>query len=482
MAELLDNPGPSNGDATSACRLSRINAESLGSAEFRRDYGIKYAYVVGAMYRGIASKEMVTNLGRAGLIGYLGTGGMSLAEVERSIRFIQTELTSRQTYGMNLLSTPGAPELEDRMVDLLLRSGIRFVEAAAYLHITPALVRFRAKGLRRLADGTIEARTRILAKISRPEIAAAFMRPPPPAIVRKLLEAGSITAEEADAARELPVSEDICVEADSGGHTDGGVAYTLMPAMLALKNETMTRFGYARQIRMGAAGGIGSPHAAAAAFIMGADFILTGSINQCTVEAGTSEAVKDLLQNANVQDTDYAPAGDMFEVGAKAQVLKKGLLFPARATKLYELYQRCSCLDEIDEHTRRHIQENYFKRSFEAVWEETKAHYGGDTRKVLDALKNPKRKMAAVFKWYFAHSARLALEGSSDQLGDYQIHCGPAMGAFNQWVKGTELESWRNRRVAEIAEHIMQATAELLNRRFREMTIDDARRAAVECS
>ena len=60
-------------------------------------------------------------------------------------------------------------------------------------------------------------------------------------------------------------------------------------------------------IRVGAAGGIGAPEAAAAAFVMGADFVLTGSINQCTVEAGMSDAVKDLLLEINVQDTGYAP-------------------------------------------------------------------------------------------------------------------------------------------------------------------------------
>jgi trans-AT polyketide synthase/acyltransferase/oxidoreductase domain-containing protein len=58
------------------------------------------------------------------------------------------------------------------------------------------------------------------------------------------------------------------------------------------------------------------------------------------------------------------------------------------------------------------------------------------------------------------------LEGRREQAVDYQIHCGPALGAFNQWVEGTELQSWRNRRVAELAERIMEGTAELLNRRF----------------
>jgi trans-AT polyketide synthase/acyltransferase/oxidoreductase domain-containing protein len=60
----------------------------------------------------------------------------------------------------------------------------------------------------------------------------------------------------------------------------------------------------------------------------------------------------------------------------------------------------------------------------------------------------------------------LALSGSAGQQIDYQIHCGPALGAFNQWVMGTEIEDWRQRRVADIGEKIMIAAARLLGDRF----------------
>ncbi len=68
----------------------------------------------------------------------------------------------------------------------------------------------------------------------------------------------------------------------------------------------MKKYRYGKTVRIGAAGGIGTPEAAMAAFMLGADFIVTGSINQCTVEAATSGLVKDLLQQMNVQDTAYA--------------------------------------------------------------------------------------------------------------------------------------------------------------------------------
>ena len=333
--------------------------------------------------------------------------------------------------------------------------------------MSPSLVRYRLKGLHRNAQGEIIIPHKLLAKVSRPEVAQAFLCPAPTEIVHQLVQAGKLSIEEAELGQFIPMSHDLCVEADSGGHTDQGVAYVLMPAMLKLRDEMMSTHRYSQNIRVGAAGGIGTPEAAAAAFMLGADFIMTGSINQCTVEAGTSDAVKDLLQTMNVQDTTTAPAGDMFELGARVQVFRRGLLFPARANKLYELYRQYNGLHEIDEKTCQQIQEKYFKRRFEEVWEETKAYYLKEKpAEITKAEQNPKYKMALIFRWYFIHSSRLALQGSSEQTVDYQIHCGPALGAFNQWVKGTALENWRNRHVDVIAEKIMHETAELLTRRF----------------
>lgn len=450
---------------------ARISAARLGSEQFKSAYGIRYAYLAGAMYKGIASKEVVVAMAKAGLMGYLGTGGLQLDRIESDIRSIQAQLPADGRYGMNLLSDLSQPELEQRTVELFLKCGVRFIEAAAYMQVSPSLVRYRSKGLKRRPNGRIEAPHRVLAKVSRPEVASVFMQPAPETIVRQLVQAGHLSAEEAELSRLLPVASEICVEADSGGHTDRGVAHVLMPVMLSLRDEAMAQQGYGETIQVGAAGGIGTPEAAAAAFVMGADFILTGSINQCTVEAGTSTAVKDMLQTAGPQDTAYAPAGDMFELGAKVQVFKKGIFFPARANKLYELYQRHNSVDEIDLKTRRQIEEKYFRRSFEDVWQETRSYYLNAGRSKLEELeRSPKLKMALIFRWYFVHSNRLAMNGDEQQKLDYQIHCGPALGAFNQWVKGTALESWRNRHVADIAERLLDATADRLNDRFAQLT------------
>lgn len=460
---------------STASSSSLITPESLGNRSFCQDFGVRYAYVQGSMYKGIASPEMVIRMGKAGLLGFYGTGGLSLPVIESGLQKIQAELGRDGAYGLNLLNNLANPELENETVSLYLKYGVRNVEAAAFMLVSEGLVHFRYKGAYRDDQGRPCVRNRVIAKVSRPEVASAFMSPAPAKLTARLVESGKLTAEEAELAAHIPVSHHICVEADSGGHTDMGVAYTLMPAMLSLRDRLQAQHAYAKPIQIGAAGGIGSPESAAAAFMLGAEFILTGSINQCTPQAGTSDLVKDMLQAINVQDTDYAPAGDMFEMGAKVQVVRRGVFFPARAKKLYDLYRQFSSLEAIDEPTKKTIEEKYFQRSFDEVWQETQAYYQKNRPKELEkAARNPKHKMALIFKWYFVLSNRLALAGDQTRKVDFQIHCGPALGAFNQWVKDTDLEAWQNRDVDVIAERLMQATAKVLNKRIAQMTANVA--------
>lgn len=442
--------------------LAGFSAESLGCGEFKRDYQLKYAYMTGAMFMGISSRELVVRMGQAGMMGILGTGGLSLGQTEEAIRYIQRELAHGQAYGVNLLHDPQNPEREEQLVDLYLKLGVRTVEASSYISITPALIKYRARGLVRSGNGTVTAQNRIIAKVSRPEVAESFLSPALEYMVDKMVEQRSITRAEADMLKALPMADDLCLEADSGGNTDGGNGYVLMPAIKKLRDDMMAKHGFARKVRVGAAGGIGTPEAAAAAFVMGADFIATGSINQCTVEAGTSVLVKDLLQQINIQDTVYAPGGDLFEWGTQIQVLKKGTFFPARARKLHELYQRHNSLDELDEKDKKQLQDKYFKRSFQDIYAELKGSL--PQHEIGKAEANPKRKMALIFKWYYTYSARIALEGDHDRQVDFQVHCGPALGAFNRWVEGTPLEAWRSRHCDEIGIKLMKETAVLLRK------------------
>lgn len=438
-------------------------SERLGSESFCRDYNTRRAYVAGSMCGGIASKDLVVRMARSGYLSFFGAAGLDAARIEEKLLAIKSALSNGEPFGLNLQHSPDDPEPEMAVVDLCLRHGVRFVEASGYVTPSPALVRYRLKGL---ANGH-----KVLAKVSRPEVAEAFLNPPSEVIVEELVRAGLVSQEEAQRAERVPMADDLCVTADSGGPTDLGSTAVLLPAILRQRDEICQRQGYDMEVRVGSGGGIGTPEAAAAAFLLGADFILTGSINQCTVEAGTSEEVKDLLQTIGVQDTQHAPSGDLFELGARVQVLKKGVLFPARASRLYDLWRQHGSWDEIDAPTRARIEKDYFGRSFEQVYEELRRSTA--PREIEKAEQDPRHKLALVFRWYFARAMDLALSGAKGQKSNYQVYCGPALGAFNQWVKGTPLESWRQRHVDEIADRILEGAAEVLSRQLQRFASQD---------
>jgi PfaD family protein len=227
------------------------------------------------------------------------------------------------------------------------------------------------------------------------------------------------------------------------------------------------QYRFSQPLRVGAAGGIAAPASAAAAFVMGASYILTGSINQACVESGSSDVVREMLAQAEQADVAMAPAADMFEMGVKVQVLKRGTMFAMRAAKLYELYRMCNSLDDIPATERAALEKNYFRAPLEDIWRRTRDFFlQRDPSQVERAERDAKHRMALVFRWYLGLSSRWANAGEPTRKLDYQVWCGPAMGAFNEWTKGSFLEQPRNRRVVTVARNILYGAAVLTRLHF----------------
>ena len=174
------------------------------------------------------------------------------------------------------------------------------------------------------AEGNVVTNNKVIAKISRKEVAAHFMQPAPERFLNALLEKGKITPQQAQLAARISMADDITVEADSGGHTDNRPLVALLSTIIQLRDEYQAKYNFDKKIRVGAAGGISTPTSALGAFMMGAAYVVTGSVNQACVEAGTSEHVRKLLQTVASTDVMMAPASDMFEMGVELQVLKRG--------------------------------------------------------------------------------------------------------------------------------------------------------------
>jgi PfaD family protein len=236
--------------------------------------------------------------------------------------------------------------------------------------------------------------------------------------------------------------------------------------MIGLRDRLQAQFKYDRPPRVGAAGGVSTPWSAAAAFAMGSAYVVTGSVNQACVESGTSDTVRTMLAQAQQADIAMAPAADMFEMGVKVQVLKRGTMFPMRAARLFEVYRAHTSLAEIPAAERAALEKTIFRLPLETVWDQTQSFFRERDASQLDrASRDPKHQMALVFRWYLGQSSAWANAGEPSRAVDYQVWCGPAMAAFNEWVKGSFLERPENRRVATVAMNILYGAAVLARTR-----------------
>lgn len=440
--------------------LPPLYPEWLGDRSFCELHGTRFPYVSGAMANGIATTRMVIEMGRAGFLGFFGAAGLSLPRIEAAVAELQQGLGDRHPWGCNLIHAPNEPAQEEATAAFYLRAGVRRVSAAAYLALTPAIVRYALSGIHRDASGAIVRPQYVFAKISRPETARAFLEPAPEALLASLVQRGWLTAAEAALGREVPVAEDIIVESDSGGHTDNRPLTALFPTILSLRDTIAEARGYERPIRVGAAGGIGVPSAAAAAFSLGAAFVLTGSVNQGCVESGLGQSGREMLAQAGLADVIMAPAADMFEMGVEVQVLRRGTMFAVRGKRLYQLYRDYPSLEAIPADVRAKVEQQILRATFEAAWESTRAFWTGrDPAEVAKAEADPKHKMALVFRAYLGQASRWAINEERSRQADYQIWCGPAMGAFNTWAEGSFLEDPAQRTVVQVARNLMEGAA-----------------------
>lgn len=416
-----------------------------GNAAFRARFGVDQAVVIGGMGHGVGSVALVQKLASAGFLAFLGADGLSDAELRSSLTELRSRLGNRP-FGVNVRGRAGDGAAADARLRLLTEQRVGSIEVGGFHQVSRSLVRYRLTRLTRGPDGSVRPANRLVAKVTRPETAEAFLSPPPPALVAALLAAGEIEHEAATLAPRVPMADAVVALGDCGGDTDSGTLLALLPLVLRLRDRL------AANVAVGAGGGIGTPAAAAAAFLIGADFVQVGSVMQCTPEAGISDQAKDMLAKMSVQDTELAPSEDWFDWGGKVRVLKRGSLFAARASKLYDLYRFHERWDLVPAAERQRIEQNYLGAPFDDILASVRAEQPSV------AAVSGREQMALVFRRYLADARRRAIAGSTERSADLQIWTGPALGAFNDWVRGTALEDWRRRDAVSVARLLAEQT------------------------
>lgn len=441
--------------------MKYITPESLGCKYFKNKHSVKYAYLTGGMYGGVSSKELVCKMANSGFLSFLGAGGLKLEEIEDNIKYIKEHALGKP-FGINFLHNHIVSAKDESIINLLLKYDVNMIEAGAFPKATSSLVRYRLKGISINNSGKLVMKNKIFLKTSRLSVIDEFLSPISEMTIEALLANKQITLEEASYADRINLVDDIIIEADSAGHTDNRSGLAMFPTMVNKIRKFNKSNPNKEKISIGLSGGIGTPEAIAAAFAMGADFVSTGSINQCTVEAGTSELVKKILSEMNVEDTDVCPTGDMLESGAKIQVLKKGTLFSVRSKKIYGYYMKYDSFDDMDDELIKDIEKELFNNdSLDKVFNDAKTYFSPLIWE--EACTNSRKKMALILKMYYYKSIIYARQGDKKHKINFQVHVGPALGAFNNYVSGSSLEDYKNRHVDQIALKLLADTCELIN-------------------
>ena len=200
--------------------------------------------------------------------------------------------------------------------------------------------------------------------------------------------------------------------------------------------------GYPRPIRVGAAGGLGTPAAVAAAFALGAAYVLTGSVNQAARRVRAFRRRQERCsREADVADVMMAPAADMFELGRQgAGAAARHACSRVRAAQA--LRGRTAAHASLEAIPRRAARAaraaRCSARAVDEVWAR-RARFWAAARSGARS-RAPSATRSTGWRWCSAGTSARPAAGRSTATParriDYQIWCGPAMGAFNALGRG----------------------------------------------
>ena len=162
----------------------------------------------------------------------------------------------------------------------------------------------------------------------------------------------------------------------------------------------------------------------------------------------SSDAVREMLAQAEQADVAMAPAADMFEMGVKVQVLKRGTMFAMRAAKLYELYRAYPASKRSPRRSAVQLEKNVFRSP-------ARARCGGrredffrerDPAQVDRADADPQAQNGAGVPLVPGPVVALGERRGGRPAGS-TIRCGAAR-RWGRSTSGRRARSWKSRAIA----------------------------------
>jgi len=130
--------------------------------------------------------------------------------------------------------------------------------------------------------------------------------------------------------------------------------------------------------------------------MMGADFVLTGSIKPVARGGGHQRDGQRSSGRRRYSDTEMAPASESFSDRRQGAGAQEGdVVLPLGRNKLYDLYRRLRVACQIDRPTlEMNSEKTTSSDPFAEVWAETRAFYVLRAPEIVaSAEANPKQKM-----------------------------------------------------------------------------------------
>lgn len=436
-------------------KITKVNG--LGSLSFKEEYQTDIAYAAGGIRDGISSVSMIKKLADSNILGFLGTKGLDIHKIKGLLESA-FNMVEHEKIGVHVACDVLKPENNNQQLKLMIDKDIRRLQISGYQKPDEWIYEYRIRNIQYSEKHKVESPYKLLVCVNNLKAAEEFLKPIKKDYIKKLIELKKLTQIEAEMADSLPVCDDICIE--NTGMGAGGFGW--ISSIKKLNERIGQSSSLRKEVRVGICGGIGNPQMLALAFFAGADFIMTDTINQCTVEAETSAHVKDLLQSAKENDFTFAPADDLFEFGERISVLKRGTLYPARAQKVYDIYSKYASVEEISKADTKLLTEKYFGIKLSEMYQRIMKTVSEEERKLIS--EQPKYKLGLIMKGYLQECFHQAQAGEKESEINYGIAVERDMADINRWLQGTDIEHWDRRSIDVIAKRIMEEGEDYLKK------------------
>jgi len=192
-------------------------------------------------------------------------------------------------------------------------------------------------------------------------------------------------------------------------------------------------------------GGISTPASALAAFMWAPLMWRKWKCESACVEAGTSACQEVAASGRVTRMWMGAPASDMLRWVSELQVLEAGTTIRAQEPRKINLVLQKRMNPLMKSQQRNASLEKKYQKTMEKFASCIEFFKQRDPEQIRTAPKTIRAgRWPWFFRWYLGLSPTWPNAGTPDRVLDvFKFWCGPALGAFNDWVKGTYLEHYR---------------------------------------